>query len=419
MAKGDDIQERLIEKNSILMVGIGGYGYYYLKTLLEEFPPGSIRLCGAVDPYAEKSELLMELERRKVPIYREIDDFYSGGNTADLAVISSPIHYHVPQSIKALQNGSHVLCDKPLAVTVQEAKDLIKVRNSSGNWVQIGYQWSYTTAIQALKKDIMEGQFGRPKRLKTLCFWPRGWDYYRRNDWAGKKRDNSGQWILDSPANNAMAHFLHNLFYLLGDEIYLSAQPKEVTAELYRAYPIENFDSAACRIFTKENTELLFYASHAAYEDKGPMFNLEFEDAEISYGEVSDVIVAKRYKGREKKYGSPGKDHQFLKLLAAVEMLNNPKEMVCGPEAAFPQTLCMNGIQESVPEIPFFPKSLVQEDETRDRLRVKGLDEAFYQSYRAGLLPFERNISWATRGKTIDLVDYHYFPGGNPASASR
>ncbi len=249
----------------------------------------------------------------------------------------------------------------------------------------------------------MQGLFGAPLRLKTLCFWPRDLGYYQRNSWAGRKRDDSGRWVLDSPANNAMAHFLHNLFYVLGEEIHISAWPVEVTAELYRAYPIENFDSIACRIFTAAGTELLFYASHATYEDKGPMFNFQFEDAEISYGETSDEIIARDSSGSEKNYGSPEDDHQFLKLFEAVETVRTPKPIVCGLEAAFAQTLCIKGIQESVPEISSFPDNMIQWSKNRERLWVKELDEAFYQCYQKGILPNEAGFSFAVKGKSVGI----------------
>ena len=52
-----------------------------------------------------------------------------------------------------------------------------------------------------------------------MPLWPRDERYYSRNGWAGVKRTNDGTWILDSPTNNACAHFLHNMFYVLGDRI--------------------------------------------------------------------------------------------------------------------------------------------------------------------------------------------------------
>ncbi len=354
---------------SVVMVGIGGYGYYYLKTLLDEFPEGKIKIPGIVDPEPEGSELYDEIRDRNISIFSAIADFYDSGQSADLAVISSPIHYHVSQSIIALQHGSNVLCDKPIGATIQEADELIRVKNSTGKWVMIGYQWCYSPAIQSLKRDIIRGAFGKPIRLKTLCLWARDDAYYHRNDWAGKIKDERGNWILDSPMNNALAHFLHNLFYILGKETQLCAEPKEVSAELYRANPIENYDTAACRIFTTEGVELLFY-------------------------------------------GSPDADHQFRKLFDAVECVHNPIPIVCGLDAARPQTLCMNGIQESMPDIAAFPKSMIKRHQEDKRWWVEGLDGALVDCYQNSILPSEENYPWARPGDPTNLTNYHYFPGG-------
>lgn len=397
------------EQISIVLSAISGYGFYYLKTLLEEFPSGKIKISGIIDPFPEKSGLFDEVKKRKIPIYSDIKDFYKN-DTADLAIISSPIHYHVPQSISALKHGSNVLCEKPIGATIQEANELIKVKNETKCWMMIGYQWSFTNAIQSLKKDIISGLFGKPIRLKTLCFWTRGVDYYNRNNWAGKIKDDEGRWILDSPANNAMAHFLHNLFFVLGKEINLSALPKEVEAECYRANPIENYDTVACQVYTYEGVELLFYASHSTFVDKGPMFNFEFEDAVISYGEESNEIIAKDRKGNIKSYGNPDAEHQFLKLFKAVEFIKNPDLIICGPEAASSQTICINGIQESVGEITDFPKSVIVRDENDKRFWVKELAQSLFECYNNNILPNVAKYYWAKSGKKIELENYNYFP---------
>ncbi len=394
----------------MVLVGTSGMGFFYLKTLLEEFSPEALELKAAVDPFPERSDLFSELKSRGIPVYDSLSDFYQRGQRAELVVISSPIHYHVPQSCEALRFGSHVLCEKPLGATVQEADRLIQSRDEAGCWVMIGYQWSYSEAIQVLKRDIRQGNFGKPIRLKTLCLWPRDKTYYQRSSWAGRKKDEAGNWILDSPANNAMAHFLHNLFYVLGERVDSSASPAEVSAELYRAYPIENFDSAACRAMTEEGTELLFYASHAVFQEKGPMFSFEFEKATVTYGETSDDIVAVGLDGKEKHYGSPDAEHPLRKLFEAVASARESKLIVCGPEASRPQTLCINGIQESVPEIGSFPDSMIQRE--GERCGVEGLAEALYDCYQKGALPSEAKLDWARCGKRIDLHNYRFFPGG-------
>ena len=399
---------------SVVMVGISGMGLHYLMTLLEEFSPGEIELRAAVDPFPEKSERYAELKEKGIPVFDSLSEFYGSGQTAELAVISSPTQHHVFQSCEALRSGSHVLCEKPIGATIQDADRLIQVKNESNHWVMIGYQWSYSKAIQCLKRDILKGMFGRPVQLKSLCFWPRTEDYYAKSSWLGRKKDEEGCWVLDSPANNAMAHFLHNLFYVLGDHADTSARPTAVTAELYRAYPIQNFDTVACRAFTKEGTELLFYASHVTRPDQGPIFSFEFELASITYGEVSEEIIAIDRKRKEKHYGSPEAAHHFLKLFDAVACVREPKPVVCGPEAARSQTLCVNGIQESFPEIVEFPESMVHKEESEGRWWVDGLAEGFYDCYMKGILPSEGNIPWARAGIPVDVRDYRYFPGGIP-----
>ncbi len=399
---------------SVVMVGISGMGLHYLMTLLEEFSPGEIELRAAVDPFPEKSERFPELKEKGIPVFDSLSEFYGSSRTAELVVISSPTQHHVPQSYEALRHNSHVLCEKPIGATIQDANQLIQVKEESNHWVMIGYQWSYSKAIQCLKRDILKGMFGRPVRLKSLCFWPRAEDYYGKSSWLGRKKDEEGRWVLDSPANNAMAHFLHNLFYVLGDHADTSAQPTAVTAELYRAYPIQNFDTVACRAFTQEGTELLFYASHVTRPDQGPIFSFEFEQATITYGEFSEEIIAIDRKRKEKHFGSPEAAHHFLKLFDAVACVREPKPVVCGPEAARSQTLCVNGIQESFQEIVEFPESMVHKEESEGRWWVEGLAEGFYDCYTKGILPSEGNIPWARAGIPVDVRDYHFFPGGTP-----
>lgn len=401
------------EPVSVLTVAIGGYGFHYLKTLLDEYHPSRCRLAGVVDPMASESGLWPAVSRLGVPVRATIEEFYDEGFRADLAVIASPIHWHVPQSVVALEHGTLVLCDKPIGATIQEAEELIRTRDRSGRWVMIGYQWSFSDAVLSLKRDILAGLFGRPIRASALCCWPRDFGYYRRNDWAGRLRDAAtGRWVLDSPANNAMAHYLHNLFFLLGPEMHLSARPRSVQAEMYRAYAIESCDTATCRAITDQGAEVLFYASHATEGTIAPRFCLEFEEAVVTYGENGEGIVAVDRSGRRTTYGSPDDTSQFRKLEVALDRVSGAGPIICGPEAALSQTLCINGMHESVAEILLFPSAIVRSETSPDRVCVPGLDDILLRSYRDKTLPAEMGASWAVAGRAVSLIDYHAFPGG-------
>lgn len=412
------------------MVGIGGYGHYYLEEILKEEAFGRCRLVAAVEPFPENAGLALELKRSGVPILDRLENVFAADVSVDLVVIASPIHRHVPQSITALENGCHVLCDKPLGAVVQEADRLIRFMGEQpGLKVWIGYQWSFSEAVQSLKAEIRSGRLGRPTRFKTLCFWPRDLAYYRRNDWAGRTQDRDGRWVLDSPANNAMAHFLHNMFFLLGEEAGQSAQPAEVTAEAYRVFPIQNFDSVACRVLTTRGAELLFYASHAVPEAQGPKFHLTCEKADVSCSGAGENIVCRSSQGREIDLGAPESGHQFTKLFAALEgaaeslsptedanertgkQRSREETVLCGPVAARPQTVCVNAIQDSVGEVTDLSASRGHE-EPDGRVWIEGLSEAFGAAYEQGILPSETGLSWTKRGESVDARQYRYFPGG-------
>jgi len=404
---------------SVLMVAIGGYGYYYLRTLLDEVGRSRAVLAGVVDPEARQSRAWPDVKALGVPVCDEVSLYFAAGNRADLAVIVSPIQYHVPQACAALAAGAHVLCDKPLGATIQEAVDLSSARDRAGRAVLIGYQWSFSNAIQALKRDILAGLFGRPRRFSALCCWPRDLAYYLRNGWAGRLRDPaSGRWVLDSPANNAMAHSLHNLLYLAGDATDASAVPVEVEAELYRAYEIESCDTAMCRVRTARGPEILFFASHTTERAIEPRFRLELEEATVEFDERPRTIVATDRAGRRKEYGAPDDTPQFKKLFDAIALCGTGAAwpVVCGPEAAAAQTLVVNGVHESVREVPLFPHTMIASDEQPARRYVPRLDAVIRRCYDQGRLPHEAEVEWAAAGKAVDLAGYRWFPAGGPQS---
>jgi predicted dehydrogenase len=366
-----------------------------------------------VEPYTDRALLYSELEQSGLPVFPQLNQLFDAGISPDLVVISSPIQEHVSQSCLALEHGCHVLCDKPLGATVQDANQLIAAEKAAGRIVGIGYQWSYSSAIQKLKEEIQSGRWGRPLRFKALCLWPRERAYYLRNDWAGRIRDAQGRWVLDSPANNAMAHFLHNLLYLLGAETHLSAKPVSVTAEAYRVFPIENYDSVACRILTDEGVELLFYASHAVPAAQGPTFQLAFKDMQVNCGSQNQEILCSDRQGRTISLGSPESDSQFNKLLESIKMAaqGEVNKAVCGPVAARSQTLCVNGIQESVGDPLDLSRSQVRREES-GRIWIQGLAEAFQEAFQLDILPSELGLSWTQQGKSVDLREYAFYPGG-------
>lgn len=390
---------------SIVLVGIGGYGSTYVNPLLDYDGPEKFVIKGAVDPRPEKCQRLQEIKDRGIPLYNSLEEFYQS-NEADLAIISSPIHYHSKQTCLALSHNSNVLCEKPVCATVEELREMIAARDRSGKLAAVGYQWSHSETMNRLKEDINKGLFGKPIRLKTIVLWPRNLDYYARSPWAGKIKGKDGEWILDSVANNATAHYLHNMFFVLGDGVGKSARPLTVTAELYRANSIENYDTSAVRIITENNVEILYYATHAVNDQLNPTFYYEFEKATVEFlnGESDGPrnVVARFKDGTTKCYGNPN-EGQTNKLWMAMDAIMNGNKPVCGLETAGSHLLCINAMQESVPEIVDFPRSIVKFDEEQKLVWVEGLSNTFRTCFESGKLPGEIGVPWAKTGNRICL----------------
>jgi len=398
---------------SVVIVGIGGFGHTYVKGIIDNQDKDKINIAGVVEPYPEKCACIDEVGKRNIPVYKSLEDFYANC-FAEYAVIASPIQFHCEQVCYALEMGSHVLCEKPISATVQDAKKMIEAKNKWGKALAIGYQWSFSDEIQQLKKDILSGVFGKPRRLKTIALWPRSLKYYGRS-WAGRKKDPSGRWVLDSIANNATAHYLHNMFFVTGKDMYSSSAPVTVQAELYRANNIENYDTVATRVFTEDGVEMMFFASHAhAAETRNSLeFCYEFTEGTVYYSNKEETSLEAHLKdGTIIRYNAPFAD-SYTKLCRFISQVGAGEPVSCGPEAAFPQILCINGMQESMPDIETFPENLLRKGTfpTGDEvIFVEGLAGALTECYNLWKLPSEMGITWAKPGKVINLAGYSYYP---------
>jgi predicted dehydrogenase len=306
----------------------------------------NFEIVGAVDVYPERAKFYNEIVEREIPIYKDMDDFYADGKVADLALIATPIHFHTRQILTALENGSNVLCEKPLSGVSADAELIEKRAKELGKWVMIGYQWSYSAAILALKEDVLNGTLGKPVFLKTITLWPRKKEYFARGTgWAGKLKASDGTVINDSVAANATAHYLHNILFVCGER-YLAAEAKNIKADLIRVNPIENFDNITLSFSLECGAKCLFIAAHSCNEEHSPIFEYRFEKATITYNEEMKSLVAHLDDGTEKNYGNPESDGHSKKGFIAIDGCNEENYVpLCSHTTAAPHARCIAAIQ--------------------------------------------------------------------------
>ncbi len=382
-----------MKKTSVVLVGIGGYGSLYVNEVLKPENSGVFELVGAVDPYPSSCRRLPELTARCGQPYASLDDFYRE-KTADLCVISTPIQFHTENIISALRHGSDVLCEKPLCGDARDIVRLAEAEASSGHRVSIGYQWSHSEAIGKLKSDVAAGVYGEPVFLRTLVLWPRDRKYFGRGTgWAGRIRAADGSLIYDSVANNAAAHYLHNMLYVTGSETDGARRVTDVKAELARVNDIENFDTSVIRVTLEGGAAALFAASHTVACTVNPVFDYRFTRGRVTFSQDAPPpsldgtytpghIVGVTDRGETRDYGDPFIfPERKLHVAAAVARGELPAP-VCGIRAASEHTRLINRIGEEFP-IGSFDPSLIRE--RGELLYVDTLSERLISVYNGSV----------------------------------
>jgi predicted dehydrogenase len=379
----------MTKRVKIVLAGICGYGENYIRELLSLSDP-AVELSGIVDPFADRSPYAAEIKSRNIPVFNTMDEYYQQHRAADLTVVSSPIHTHYQYIMSCLNHGSNVLCEKPICGDADQIKTLVEREKETGLFAAIGYQLCFSKDVLALKKDILDGLYGKPLLLKSMWLPRRNTRYYRRNKWAGMTR-YGGEKIYDSPLNNACAHQLQIMLFLLGNEINRSVEIIDADARLWKARPdIDNYDAAAVRLRTVENTELFFFAAHCVEEKNiGPMGDFVFEKGAIHFERKEEVDFTARFNdGREKSYATIDKGKPFQKLYDALESAASGKPPVCTLETAKVHTQCVAMVQNFPINKPD-PKKLIHSniDPEDEYYYISGLSDVFIKSYSDNGLP--------------------------------
>lgn len=377
----------MCDRPRVLLVAVGGYGVNFLNEMTQRDTGADIAGIVEVMPHIE--ELCPVIRERGIPLYPSMDAFYAADH-ADLAVLSSPIHLHTQMVVNALEHGSHVLCEKPLCLTEEEARTMEAAARKAGRFLAIGYQFDYQRDVWALKQDILSGRFGKPVCLQVMHAMRRGRKYYARNNWAGHVTAN-GHEVFDSPFTNACAHYFQLMTFLLGGDMRSACDVTGVTAELYRGNPaLENYDTAALRFDTACGAPIYYYTSHALYAKKlGPQGVFEFEHATVTFGPGSTAFKAVCEDGTVIDYSAVAPGERMQKLYDAIDCVKHGGAPICGTEAEYPHIRAVRMVQ-ACPVKDVAQERCYELDEDGDQFRcIRGLEELFAECAREWKLPGE------------------------------
>jgi len=143
--------------------------------------------------------------------YFKIDDLLAAEKTIDVVSICTPNAFHAEHTIKALNAGKHVLCEKPMALTTSDCRNMITAAEKSKKNLFIVKQNRFNPPIVAMKKAVDDGKLGKIYSVQLNCFWNRNDRYYEESDWKGKKNLDGGTLYTQ------FSHFIDLLYWMVGD----------------------------------------------------------------------------------------------------------------------------------------------------------------------------------------------------------
>ena len=142
--------------------------------------------------------------------YNNYADMLSNERGIDVLAVCSPNGLHAQHAIEALKAGYHVLCEKPMGLTVKECGEMIQTAERSNKRLFAIKQNRYNPPVVAVKELIDAGKLGKVLSLQLSCFWNRNTDYYA-NSWKGTKDLDGGTLFTQ------FSHFIDLLYWLIGD----------------------------------------------------------------------------------------------------------------------------------------------------------------------------------------------------------
>jgi UDP-N-acetyl-2-amino-2-deoxyglucuronate dehydrogenase len=144
-------------------------------------------------------------------VYSDFDELLLNEKELDVISVCTPNGLHSEHSIKAFRSGFHVLCEKPMAISVYDCGEMIKEAEKANRRLFVVKQNRYNPPVQAIKDALDEKKLGKLLSVQLNCFWNRNSEYYTQSDWKGTIKLDGGTLFTQ------FSHFIDLLYWMFGD----------------------------------------------------------------------------------------------------------------------------------------------------------------------------------------------------------
>jgi phthalate 4,5-cis-dihydrodiol dehydrogenase len=156
-----------------LGLGIAGAGIAALQVLPHLAAMGEkITLAALADVRPENMQFFCERYGRAVPMFASVEAMCADP-AVDAVWVASPNALHAEHTLAAARHGKHVICEKPMAVTIEQCQAMVEAVERHGIKFVQGHSKAYDTPIRKMAEILATGELGRVLHIHT-------WNW---NDW--------------------------------------------------------------------------------------------------------------------------------------------------------------------------------------------------------------------------------------------
>jgi len=183
------------------VIGIGNMGASHAKSVFAGDIPG-LELVAVADTNPAYREWAQGFFPKGFPVFDDGDKLIESG-IAQAALVATPHYDHPPTSIKALEAGLHVLCEKPAGVCAKQVREMNAVAEKSGKVFAMMFNQRTNHNYRKMRELVRSKELGEIKRVSWIVTdWYRPQAYYDAGSWRATWAGEGGGVLINQCPHN-------------------------------------------------------------------------------------------------------------------------------------------------------------------------------------------------------------------------
>ena len=195
------------------LIGCGRIAVNHVKAVVNN----NLNFIAACDLVPENIDILFDktsyADRDKVQRYTDYKKLVDEHPELDLIAIATSSGDHAKIALYCIDHGINVIIEKPMAMSMADAEEIIKRSEEKGVKVSACHQNRFNIAVQQMRKALESGRFGKLSHGSIHVRWNRNKDYYDQAPWRGTWAEDGGCLM------NQCIHGIDLLRWMMGNEV--------------------------------------------------------------------------------------------------------------------------------------------------------------------------------------------------------